>query len=211
VAAHAVFVHPETVKQTNGSPVFQGIRNPALRRQIKEVGGRSLMMDDNALPAYAFIWSSGFALGADVQLNHIWDGSKNPDIYTALWNLCVTPAFLARTTDGNGHSDVLDVLRYRSYDLYGFYPAFAEPPQRPHGYEDLIWPNFPPAVHDLEAVLRQRLRRAPSGAPARACRSIGWVFSEGPDPAVHVEPRAQDSAGDVAPPGLRAGLNCDAG
>ena len=34
--------------------------------------------------------------GPDVQFNHVWSVSRDPDAYTALWHLCATPAFLAK-------------------------------------------------------------------------------------------------------------------
>src|SRR5262245_27146245 len=55
--------------------------------------------------------------GPDVQYNHVWNDSANPDAYTALWNVCATPAFLAKTTDGSNHPDVVAALRYRAWEL----------------------------------------------------------------------------------------------
>jgi hypothetical protein len=41
-----------------------------------------------------------------VQTNHVWGDPKNPETYAALWNLCITPAFLAKCTDGRHHPEV---------------------------------------------------------------------------------------------------------
>ena len=60
--------------------------------------------------------------GRDVQVNHVWADAKNRDTYTALWNLCVTPAFLAKTTDGSNHPEVIEALKYRSVELFGHVP-----------------------------------------------------------------------------------------
>jgi hypothetical protein len=63
------------------------------------------MLDDNASPTDAFLWSAGIAKGPDVQFNNLWSLSRDPDSYTALWNICATPAFLAKTTDGSNHPE----------------------------------------------------------------------------------------------------------
>lgn len=93
VAEQTVFLHPETVEQTNGEALFPIARDPARRGCIVELDGRRLMMDDNTSPTLAFEWAAQQKKGPDVQFNHIYKGADNPDIYTALWNICVTPAF----------------------------------------------------------------------------------------------------------------------
>lgn len=116
-------------------------------------------------------------MGPDIQFNHVWPGSRNADTYTALWNLCVTPAFLAKTTDGSNSPAVVELLRYRSYERFGELPDGGRPPSRPPGYEDLPWAPVPPPVNDLEPELRRRLAASPKSPPARAAREIGWLFS----------------------------------
>ena len=56
-------------------------------------------MDDNTSPTLAFKWAAQQGRGPDIQFNHIYTGTNDPDLYTALWNICVTPAFLAKLTD----------------------------------------------------------------------------------------------------------------
>jgi hypothetical protein len=46
---------------------------------------------------------------------------RTPEIYTALWNLCATPAFLAKTADGQNHPKVRVALKYRAFDLEDAY------------------------------------------------------------------------------------------
>jgi hypothetical protein len=43
---------------------------------------------------------------------------RNPATYTALWNLCVTPGLLDKTTDGFNPPEMLSALRYRVLELY---------------------------------------------------------------------------------------------
>jgi hypothetical protein len=178
VAAHTIFLHPVTVAQTSGQPVFPVVRDPTRRGQIqRQPDGRFLLLDDNTTPTQAFLWAARRRKGLDVQYNHVWGDPRNRDTYTALWNVCVTPAFLAKTTDGSNHPEVLSALRLRSYDLYGMHPNGEELPAKPEGYDSLKWMEPPDAVDDLETVLRTRLASAPRGRPAIAARKIGWLFS----------------------------------
>lgn len=115
--------------------------------------------------------------GPDVQYNHVWGDPRNVDTYTALWNLCVTPAFLAKTTDGSNHAEVVDALRRRSFELYGYKPEGEELPKRPAAYDECTWPEPPAPVDDLEAVFRRRLAAAAKSRPALAARRCVWRFS----------------------------------
>lgn len=103
----------------------------------------------------------------------------------ALWNLCITPAFLAKCTDGRHHPEVHAALQYCAVDLYGVWPTGEERPARPTGYDRLSWPEPPAPVIDLEAVLGARLAGRPKSPPAAAARTIGWLFSDWkPDPTI---------------------------
>ena len=178
VAAHTVFLHPATVAQTHGQPLFPVIRNPNRRRALVELpDGRTAMFDDNSTPTASFLWSARRTTGPDLQYNHVWGDPRNLDTYTALWNLCVTPAYLAKTTDGSNHPGVRAALRYRVVDLYGSWPTASHRPEKPDGYDALTWAPHPEPVPDLEAELRARLQRAPASPPADAARRLGWLFS----------------------------------
>jgi len=179
VAAHAIFLDPATVAQTGGSAVFRTVRHGARRGEFTTLtDGRTVMFDDNYSPAHAFIWAAGRSKRVDVQFNHIWPGPKNPDLYTALWNLCLTPAFLAKTTDSLHHHEVISMLRYRSFELYGYVPASeSSPPERPERYGEYQWAQMPPAVANLEAIYRTRMGRTPQGRATQSARQCGWLFS----------------------------------
>jgi len=185
VAAHTVFLHPDTVDQSKGRALFRLARDPTRRGTIYTLpDGRSVMYDDNTGPTLAFLWAAQRAKGRDVQFNHVWGDPRNPDTYTALWNLCATPAFLAKTTDGSNHPEVVRLLRYRAFDLFGRVPASEERPSRPSGYESLPWLPAPDPVDDLEAVLRRRLGDAPRSRPAGSARQLGWAYSNGADSTI---------------------------
>lgn len=183
VAAHAVFLHPATVAQSRRRAVFPVVRDPARRGQIGELpDGRTVVFDDNSTPTDVFLWAADRSKGPDVQFTHIWTRATDPDSYTALWNLCCTPAFLAKTTDT--HADVVALLKYRAYELYGYVPEGVDPPRKPDDYDDVRWATAPEPVVDLEALLRRRMRAAPGRRAVLAARRIGWLFSDGPDPAL---------------------------
>lgn len=178
VADHAVFLPPSTVEQTGGSALFPTIRDMA-RRGTYDVlpDGRHVLLDDNGSPTDAFLWSAGLASGPDVQYNHVWAASKDPDAYTALWNLVVTPAFLAKATDGAANREVQDALRWRAFALYGRVPTGQPVPVEPEGFSRFRWAPFAPAVEHLERELRARLAANAKSRTAAACREVGWLFS----------------------------------
>lgn len=182
-AAHCVFLDPATVGQTDGSAIVPVVRDMTRRGELGELpDGRPVLFDDNATPTDVFLWASNRTKGPDVQFNHVWTCARDPDAYTALWNLCCTPAFLAKATDT--HADVVALLRYRAWDLYGCRPAREPEPRKPDGYDALHWAPMPEPVEVLEVALRQRMRSAPGRRAALAARSLGWAFSRGPDPTV---------------------------
>ena len=186
VAEHAVFLHPATVAQTSASALFPVVRNLARRGQVGLLSdGRRALFDDNLSPTNAFLWAGGLSRGPEVQFNHIWTQSDNRDAYTALWNMCATPAFLAKTTDGSSYPEVTDALRFHAYQLFGAGPVGAAIPAEPPGYDALTWAPHPEPIPDLERVLRARLRSSPKSRTTIACREIGWLYSGWtPDPTI---------------------------
>ena len=177
VAAHSIFLHPEAVLQTEGKALFPIVRDPNQRGVIDFE--KKLMYDDNSTPSWLFERVSQRRKGPDIQYNHVWTDAKNVESYTALWNLCVTPAFLAKTTDGQNHPEVTQALKYRSYELFGFIPVGEEIPERPNGYETLLWEDPLPPVENLESVLRISLKSGRKSRPATCARELGWLFSGG--------------------------------
>jgi hypothetical protein len=179
LAEHTVFLDPKTVDQTGGQPVFMVIRDMMRRGQIGFLAdGRRVLLDDNTTPTWAFLWAAGRNKGPDVQYNHVWTDAQNPELYTALWNLCATPAFLAKTTDGQNHPEVRTALQYRAYQLYGAHPLGEIPPPKPQSFDRLHWAPMPDPIADLEATYRARLATSPKSRMAIAAREIGWLFSD---------------------------------
>ena len=182
LASQTVFLQPETVRQANGRATFPVVRGHP-RGERTRIDDQDVILDDNTTPTLAFLWAADRRPGRDVQYNHVWPNQgRNPATYTALWNLCVTPASLAKLTDGTTHPDTVGLLQYRAFDLYGCVPDGIEPPGRPERYDELepLWHPMPQQV-DLEAALRMGLAAKPSSRAAQAAREIGWLFSDGPD------------------------------
>lgn len=180
VAAHTVFLHPDTVSQTGGRALFPVVRDPGRRGVFGTLpDSREVLFDDNTTPTDSFLWAARRTKGPDVQFNHVWNASRDPDAYTALWNVCCTPAFLAKTSDT--HPETVAALRYRSWELYGYLPQGEAAPKPPLGYEELEWAASPEPVDNLEDELRVRMRAAPSHRATVVAARLGWLFSGGAD------------------------------
>lgn len=177
VASLTLFSHPRTVEQTGGRAIFPSVRNPQERGATDIVSGRRVLLDDNKSPKDAFLWANGLSRrGLDTQFNHVYPTSRDPDAYTALPNICVTPAFIAKLTDTS--EDVRVLLRYRSYELYGWTPAGYSPPERPEGYGDLEWAAPLPPVQDVRAAVTAAMARKPKDRTVMAARELGWLFGD---------------------------------
>ena len=134
------------------------------------------MTDDNRSPTDAFRWANGLGTRLrDIQLNHIYSASRDPEAYTSLANLVMTPAFLAKLTDTN--TEVQALLKWRAYDLYGWMAAGHEKPERPEGYAALAWAAPLPAVTDLAIRIETALQRTPKSRTTMAARSLGWLLA----------------------------------
>jgi hypothetical protein len=182
VASLALFSHPETVVQTGGRAIFPTIRG--VPGQYAEVGGRALMFDDNKSPTDAFLWANAInRRGRDTQFNHVYAASADADSYTALPNIVMTPAFMAKLTDTS--AEVKGLLAWRSYDLYGWAPAGSATPERPDSYAALKWAPPLPAVPDLKSRLEAVMARRPKDRTVSAARRLGWLFGK-PAPALSV-------------------------
>jgi hypothetical protein len=159
IASLTLFSHPDTVAQTQCKPVLRIIRNGARRGEIIELDGQRVGLDDNKAPTDVFRWCNGLTQRMrDVQFNHVYTDSQDPESYTCLANLCVTPSFLAKLTDT--HPEVRAFLQFRVWQLYAWAPKSA--PVQPEGYDDLEWaPCLPPVVNVrelFEAIAKRRVK-----------------------------------------------------
>ena len=192
VASLALFSHPETVAQTGGHALFPTIRGTPGR--YVELDGRALMMDDNKSPTDAFLWANGLnRRGRDTQFNHVYTASGDADAYTALPNIVMTPAFLAKLTDTN--AEVRALLAWRGHDLYGWRPEGFDPPTRPEAYAIVEWAAPLPPVQDVKARFEAIMARRPKDRTITAARRLGWLFAT----ADHNEPPQAAVTGSPVP------------
>jgi hypothetical protein len=176
VASLTLFSHPDTVAQTQCKAVFPVIRDQRRRGEVEMVDGRLIGCDDNTAPTLAFMWCNDLSRrGRDLQFNHVWARSLDPDAYCALPNLCVTPSFLAKLTDTD--PGIKALLRHRAYRLYGWLPASVEPPPLPPDYETLRWASPLPAVRDVHATVLARLARCDNRLTRMLART-GHLFAQ---------------------------------
>lgn len=137
LASLTVFAHPDAVGSVGTRAVFRTIRGRPKGTIIGDA-----MLDDNASPATAFEWATGFKRGPDLQCNHLSAAARDPASYSDLRNICYTPTFIAKLTDSQrkdvseGHLSHL--LRFRAFELYGYAGPQGSPhPRKPSGYDDL--------------------------------------------------------------------------
>lgn len=174
VASLTVFSHPLTVDQTGAHAVFPIIRNLKRRGEVDYLNGRLIGFDDNTSPTEAFSWANGLLRRPrDLQFNHVYSRSTDPDCYTNLANVCISPSFLAKLTDTD--TQIQALLRYRAYTLYGWYPADEHIPNEPGVYGDLIWADPIPATDDLRHVLCSHIQKR-QNRTTRMIAQTGWLF-----------------------------------
>jgi hypothetical protein len=178
VASLTLFSHPKTVRQTGGRALFPAIRNPRRVGQIDVHQGRQVLLDDNKSATDAFLWANGLSRrGRDTQFNHVYATSLDVEAYTALPNICMTPAFIAKLTDTS--EDVRSLLRYRSYQLYKWTPAGHPPPEPPDDYEALEWCAPLPPVEDVRSTIIAAMATKPKDRTVVAVGTLGWLFANG--------------------------------
>ncbi|MEQ2010522.1 MAG: hypothetical protein ABMA26_27360 [Limisphaerales bacterium] len=197
IASLTVFTHPNTVRLTAGDRVFPAVRFRAGRGEKKggiktDTNGVTVFLDDNQTPTNAFLWANRIRRNpkTDLQINHVWNDSEDVSSYTALWNLCMTPSFLAKLTDTD--QGIQRVLRHHATIIYGDLvpvPLRAQLP-RPDGYAELRWADYPAPYNDcdeLKQFMLARMRRAPRSRTTVCARDVGWCFNDGgPEPELNV-------------------------
>lgn len=176
VASLAVFSHPDTVRATQCRPVLKIVRDAERRGQIELREGELIGLDDNKAPTDVFILCNNFPRRRrDVQFNHVYSASGDPESYTNLANICVTPSFLAKLTDTN--AEVRALLQYRAFDLYGWHPRHAETPREPKRYYSLCWASPLPAVTEAGSLFEAAMERRPLDRTTKFARQLGHIFN----------------------------------
>jgi hypothetical protein len=185
VASLAVFTHPDLVKHTQNKALFGIRRARGGEKRGTTVDG--VMVCDNQSPTLAFLWANEIVeppQPREVQFNHLYPLSQNPDYYTSLANIFITPAFLAKLTDTN--QEIMNLLRYRAWEIYEFFPEIAKnqkkpfnQPTKPRGYGKLKWaphPSKPCSKEALHQRIKARVDACPRSRIAYSVREFGWLL-----------------------------------
>lgn len=136
IAKTAIWVDPKKVSKR---PVYPDKRRGNPDDKGKIING--VRIDDNTYANYAI----KRAISKDAEfINyttcHIWPGTAYDERYhTQLANLVLIPRVIAALSD---HCpSVIDVLKYRAKELYGWYPEEESEPTRPQYYPE-EWRSF---------------------------------------------------------------------
>ena len=117
VSSKAVYPNVKRGEAKNKGKIIDGIRiddNTYANRAIKEAVSKSIKFESYAVC-------------------HIWPKTTYDERYhTLLQNLVLIPRILAALSDY--YEDVINVLKYRAYELYGWYPEGVERPIKPDYY-----------------------------------------------------------------------------
>jgi hypothetical protein len=155
-ARHILLPDPDVVAAVGG-PVFPTIRDQKNRVTLSEIEGRKIMLDDNATPRWALLWSHGIAATHHLPgwtFAHVWGLPKDLDAYSRLANLCMMPEYLGSLSDKAG--PLCAFLQYHAFACYGWHPASRAVPSKPPGYDAVEWRYLPPIANPL-AYVHKRL------------------------------------------------------
>lgn len=176
LASLTKFSHPLTVAQTDNKNIFCVVRSFTERGKPHSSG--EAMCDDNTSPRDTFLWANQLKIKnrGYLQFNHVWPRSQDMEVYTSLANICITPSFLAKLTDGPQASASL--LRYRVFELYaGFKPSDCPDPDKPDGYDDLTWAEPLPSQESVEKNLWNAMKTKPGHCAVKSAHKFGWYFN----------------------------------
>ena len=136
IAAIAIWVSPDKISM---NPVYPDTKRGRAKEKGNVVDG--IRIDDNTYANVAIKKAmSGSIDFKNYMVCHIWPGTTYDERYhTLLANLVLIPRILANLSDY--FNAVIDVLKYRSYELYGWHPDGTEVPQRPSYYPQ-VWREF---------------------------------------------------------------------
>ena len=155
IAATAIWVSPDKISM---NPVYPDTKRGRAKEKGNVVDG--IRIDDNTYANVAIKKAISSSIDfKNYMVCHIWPGTTYDERYhTLLANLVLIPRILANLSDY--FNAVIDVLKYRSYELYGWHPDGTEVPQRP-SYYPKVWREFmdeeSSVVDSTEGSLKQYL------------------------------------------------------
>ncbi|MBD5281075.1 MAG: hypothetical protein HDS35_11125 [Bacteroides sp.] len=136
VAQTSVWVEPSNVKR---NPVYPNVKRGPKKNKGKIING--IRIDDNTYPNRAIKQAISKDINfVNYETCHIWPGTQYDERYhTQLANLVLVPKVIAALTDFC--PKVIDVLKYRAYQLYNWYPEEEAVPEKPSYYPE-NWGEF---------------------------------------------------------------------
>lgn len=148
VAKTSLWASPEAVKKLKRK-LGSSTRYPNVRRKRgEEIKGdvvNGIRFDDNTYANIAIKEMLGYKGDSKKHIKnmftcHIYDETcYDEDYHTKIENLVLIPKAIAQLSDY--HDEVKLVLKYRAYELYGwYYPKDKEPPTKPSNYPK-YWNN----------------------------------------------------------------------
>jgi hypothetical protein len=161
VASTGLWAHPKVhqyLLKENGTGAFF----PNTRRYRINIGERKCQLlngyrlDDNSYANHAVKQALGLNRGdtKGFEACHIWPGSTyDPDCHTVIANLILLPRPLAGLSDH--FSDIQAILKYRAFQLYGWFPPKETVPLRPDSYP-IEWKEPFPYTKTVERSLNNR-------------------------------------------------------
>ena len=147
VAGSAVFCPVDvylSFKAENGTCL---LAPDAQRRRMNDPKGKynGIRYDDNTYPNTRLKTllkrhcGITFANGT-FNLCHVWqEAAYEREYFSAIPNLVLLPCELTQLVDCS--REIGDLLAYRAYELYGWYPETMLPPEKPECYEQITWLN----------------------------------------------------------------------
>lgn len=137
IAEVSIWASPEYV-ETHQGPVYPNRKRGPAKKKGKLIDG--VYLDDNTYANGAI----KRAISTKIRLDnfhacHIWPGTAYDERYYSLVpNLVLIPKIVAGVS--YHYKDVIDALKYRSYELYGWYPCEEQKPEKP-AYYPSKWRN----------------------------------------------------------------------
>jgi len=163
VARCSIWVHPDVFHRVNALRP-NAVWFPNCRRAWTKRGEKAktrvdgVHLDDNSKANLAIKQAIFAGAHADCRLMHachIWPGTCYDTRYhTALANIVLLPAPLAGLSDYD--TMISSILRFRSFELFGWHPAEVMTPERPEKYpNDEIWRPFIPIQPSILARIKR--------------------------------------------------------
>lgn len=178
VAETGLWASPEVHRrliEAGSAAWFPGVRRKRGAAENRGVTVDGITFDDNTRANQAIKLAVGYHRKQIIGFEtcHIWpETCYNAECHTAIANLVLLPRALAGFSD---HDPVVSAaLRFRAFELYGWHPAGATPPERPSNYP-VDWrppEDFSDAVRNALSRRRKADRGAESDAEVGPCAAL---------------------------------------